>query len=460
MAISNLDKLPIAWHEEAARARHDQLLAMYEQKKVHVSDFLKADLGDTPHKGLDITHAPDFELELRSNYSHPAGIISAIPSITSFAIGYYFLSAKPILFISYLISQAVLSAASLGGFVSPNSRPYSLHVNDMYRLFSGTANGRARMANLFSHEFKHVMQSHDSKISMTSALDDDRYPGDEHIKDGSSKMVKYLASEAEIQARLYTIMVGAYRQFDHWPTTLGDLYACLKSQGIDIPENQALRAKSVMPNVPDEERDQPRSYQRNDALYDIYADERAIDGINTVIEHLKESDKRRFFTTTLPRIYGDILELMGDKYGSKRMGFRRNVQLHEIFLKNAWDDYTDITSGPDETAARKKMIKAVAAMSRDDAFNLCASALSREVLELASGVEKSLPHTRSDTMRAVLHTAAATHNFTMDDVALLKAIAQKNRRAQALKPRGRTLKSLNTFSRKIRKTATSLVFSK
>ena len=76
-----------------------------------------------------------------------------------------------------------------------------------------------------------------------------------------------------------------------------------------------------------------------------HSDRSAAKELSSVIEKMSAGKKEVFVLNVLPMVYGDWLEIIGDRFGSKRMGHDHNVLLREIFLKNAKEA---------ATASRKK----------------------------------------------------------------------------------------------------------
>ena len=219
---------------------------------------------------------------------------------------------------------------SLRGFVSQGES--SIYFNDAYRVFSGSQSGRRLMSHVLTHEFKHVVQGRDQAESLSSAFDGDRLGIKLMLKDKISTYKKYLAEEYEIQARLHTTMVGVYHQFAKMPTNYYELMAALHSQGIKLHQSVLNELGTTRPGIK-----AMALYVPDKALFERYADQTAVDNLNCVLGAIKEDSLLDFNRRVLPFIYGDMLELYGDRLGHKRMGHSHNIQLREVFYKSAED---------------------------------------------------------------------------------------------------------------------------
>ena len=441
MAKTDPTKRPLSWHEEAFGRRYQRLKELYDEGSAPVRDFLEADLGDDLFTGLDITYPPDFTLKLRSIYSHPTTWFGMMPNLTDIAILWWFSGNKWLTYpyMGYVMLKSVVKTLALGGFVERKTRPHSLHINDLYLLNTSTQKGKAKITRFLGHEFKHVVQSDDALISLSSAMRSGRYGAERMLdsEDTPGKYVRYLASEAEIQARLYTILVGVYHQYGSWPTNRGSLYKALQSQGVHITTNMCVRAGKIRQNIPAEAQTPIHPYEQIPELYDLYGDKDSVDDLNQLIYALDNDHRDRFFSHTLPRIYGDMLELLGDRYGSKRLGFQRNVQLFEIALKNAQAAHKLFTDKDAERPAAdaphpyEKMLDALTAMPHDDALEFSCLLLSGQKIQLASGVSCQPPYLGDAETNFVLRKLHDhKHSFNPAEIEQLRdaAIAGKQAR--------------------------------
>jgi hypothetical protein len=229
----------------------------------------------------------------------------------------------------------------------------------MARHFNKASGG---LADAIAHESFHVLQANDDRVSLSSSLSDNR-AGVSLLFNERSGFVKYLSNECELQARLFTIVSNAYIQHGRMPLNKYELWACLASQGMTPPDEilamarknpECAKAFSLFPKS--------EEYVKN------YSDRMSAGQLDEVQEGIEDSaNKVKLWTHAYPFLYGDMLEIMGDRLGQKRMGGSHNVQLREIFMKAARDNMKGNLSNQNVMAQMKK---AANMMAPDDALLL------------------------------------------------------------------------------------------
>ncbi|HPF78078.1 MAG TPA: hypothetical protein PLF01_02190 [Alphaproteobacteria bacterium] len=356
--------------------RYPDIIAMYARGHANSLDILKADFVHWPPNGIDVVHAPDIDVNFRSIFSTSEGWKRLIPSFNSLMITTSLFKSHPIAATLFWAISTTARVAELGGFIDPARSNTTIFLNDFYRLFTFTQGGRRFLSQIITHEFKHIVQARDKQESLSSSLDNNRLGIASYLEDKPDEHVKYLSEECELQARLHTMMVGLYHQFEKLPSNRDEFYAALASQGINVPETFLSIAERTSQG-----REALSFYQRDDALFARYADTSAVKDLNKVFDALTPERKIKFWSRVMPFIYGDMLELYGDRLGHKRMGHSHNIQLREVFYR-AGEEYrtqgkelekkTIVTA--DELAAVKKhfdlALDVVRKMSRDDAVDL------------------------------------------------------------------------------------------
>ena len=146
-------------------------------------------------------------------------------------------------------------------------------------------------------------------------------------------------------------------------TTIG----VLSAQGLEVPNEILFRYVN---------KNTEQKWQRDDELYNRYADKSAISDLNKAISALKPEKKAQFFSEILPFIYGDLLELYGDRQGQKRMGHTHNIQLREIFyrsgleLREAISKLTRKDNSEVTNIHMEKALEAIDKMDTQDAVDL------------------------------------------------------------------------------------------
>ena len=315
--------------------RYKGVIAYIKRGHTTLHELIDADFVQHP-KELDIVRGPDVPVKIKSIFSTGFGWKKILPEFSNVFIIMALPLYMKILYGGYLASETYKKLKTLGGFTQPHKSPNVIFINDYLRLFTRSQKGRRIMHHTAMHERKHVVQARDAKISLSSALTGTRIPMDSYVyfpeDDDKAKLLKYLVHEAEVQARLTTVILGAYHQFERVPLNKLELIACLQSQGLIIPEGvlKKFERKTGW--------EQARSkFVLDQDWYDRYADQMAIRQLNSVVVHLKSEVSYEFFNVVLPFIYGDIIELWEDRLGQKRMGLSHNIQLREMFYRAVHD---------------------------------------------------------------------------------------------------------------------------
>lgn len=187
------------------------------------------------------------------------------------------------------------------------------------------------------HEHVHVLQVHDehktgflatsSGAGLCEQLVKDKraenpllsmvYSGDNIASIG---MLGYLRKDAEIQARLHTVLAKGYREKWHQlPTTQHEVWGALISAGLNAPAaiRQELDA-STEPGL-------KQFYQKGLRGAFGRAVQKTVNvhvaQLNAAHTSLMASDvKERYWREVIPYLYGHLVELYGDPSGRRRMG--------------------------------------------------------------------------------------------------------------------------------------------
>lgn len=309
--------------------REQKLIELAKQGKCKSIELFEADFGHWPPNDLTISNPPTGEVAFRpsivtllTNPKHWPGLLSPSDIAVMFAIT------------GSLIKAVALSVASktLGimGFVDPLKKERAIHINEALGMYGYFNEKSEFLANVISHEHFHVMQRDDQNVSLTCAFEDRTKIADKIKSPG--RYVRYLAKEAEMQARIHTILANVYQQHQRLPLTPIELIAALKSHDINVPD-EIENLLYLQPKTASEYEMAQRKFPRNYEFVEYNSDERAVEAINKVLGKLKEEHVEEFWLKGLPRLYGDLLEIYGDAYGSERMGLCHNIQLREIFYR-------------------------------------------------------------------------------------------------------------------------------
>lgn len=404
--------------------RYPEMIGMYAKGEANSLDILRTDFGHWPPNGLDIVRPPDFDIKFKSIFGTFAGLSRFFPSLTSAFLTAQLSKSSPI---SAAIFFAIATAArvmALGGFVK--KKEPTIFLNDGYRLLGRFQGGRRYLSHIISHEFKHVLQGRDSIESLSSSINGDRKDIASMLEEDVSEHKKYLAEECEIQARLHTVIVGAYHQFERMPTNYEELIAALHSQGVKIPDIALRHARSTLQG-----RQAFSFYVKDDELHDRYADKSAIGDLNSVLEAVRQEHQKQFSAEILPFIYGDLLELYGDRYGAKRMGHTHNVQLREVFYKMAENVQSATRAHRRKTIVTKEELAGVKRdfatamdtidkMAKDDAVDLGCMIIRGDVYSELGGMGCVTLKDSTGIGRAAVERIAARSDLTTSDKKALR----------------------------------------
>lgn len=228
----------------------------------------------------------------------------------------------------WLLVAALLSSARVSMYVQALTMPFKAAMDTI------------------GHEHIHVLQVHDENktginmIEMTQCNDlIDTYPRpflkplyflDKILSLG---VVGYLRNDAEIQARMHTVLAKGYREkWQQLPVTRHQLWGALISLGLNAPA--AIRGEldcSADPGL-------SRFYQKgvkgafNRAAMKCTSSDVA--DLNTAHASLFSKQlKEKYWLEILPFLYGHLVELYGDPQGRRRMGIvpEERPTLEDVF---------------------------------------------------------------------------------------------------------------------------------
>lgn len=210
----------------------------------------------------------------------------------------------------------------------------NIYINPKYYGQGEHADDTILFSSTLAHEHIHLLQYEDSRtwnaaynnshLNFIHWLDDD----DNSLNPVSavrqlyhtfnrsrqdSKTSQYLIREQEIQARMHEILTCGYASWQRMPANKIELWACMDQMGVDLPHSiwRKLRRDE---NGIQAMKDFSCSGWMRHQLY------RQVDGINKVHSYLSLPEhQERFWHRAMPAIYGNLLELYGDRLGRERM---------------------------------------------------------------------------------------------------------------------------------------------
>lgn len=214
--------------------------------------------------------------------------------------------------------------------VSNQEHDHCIHINRWGHLSSLFNRDSQARADTIAHENIHILQ----KIMIQQGLRNSfgqfyRHGVKEMVHKNAGSYARYLCAEDEFQVRLHLLVSRYYRDHGKIPLNQHELWSMLHHEGVKITDNclQALY----------------ESDQGLRALGKFFRDPKTLPlfksglmrEINTALYSISDHHKEKFCRVTIPALYGSLLEIYGDREGSRRMGYGHNISLTEMFLHQA-----------------------------------------------------------------------------------------------------------------------------
>lgn len=300
-----------------SRERARAINAMYKHGRANSQTILTADFGgDWPPRGLDISTAPDTNVFFWHFIDNPAEC----------------------------------------GYVLNTERENRIYINRLYDLVLAFNAAAACTADTISHENIHILQ----KSMIWRGISDcfgqyARHGIRQMLRSGLGPLSAYDAAEDEIQARMHEIVAHHYRERGTIPLNRDEILALLEAEGVDIHPDCTRFLLADPDGCEAMIKFHPPSYRKG-----IFKPD-PVRHINRAIAAIAPDHRYRFSADILPGIYGNLLELYGDREGSRRIGHARNVILDDLFFLQANATRMDTT----------KMAHIIAAMPPAQAADLC-----------------------------------------------------------------------------------------
>ncbi len=344
--------------------RDEALNKSLDDGRARAIDIIKDSFGGEIPRELELVNPPEYEVEYQGMLTNPGYVASTMWDTIKthwLSMGAFALFHQPLVSAGIFTASTILKGLSTKGYVDTSKPGYVVNINEAWSMARHFDKAHGGIADVIAHENAHLFQLHDHRKSLSSAFDDRTRLS--LLFEDASGYVKYVSGEAEMQARLFTVISNAYVQHGILPTNKYELWACLESQGMEAPEEikeLARRNKDV--------KNAFAKFPRSGEYMAHYADKKGVGDLNEVQDNIDEAQGRfNLWNFVYPFIYGDLLEIMGDRQGHKRMGGGCNRQLREIFMKSA-QDFMNGDIGPREVT--QTMQKTAAMMPADDAMDL------------------------------------------------------------------------------------------
>ena len=136
----------------------------------------------------------------------------------------------------------------------------------------------------------------------------------------------YLAQDVEMQARLHEVITTGYAAWNRMPVTKIELWAALHGLGLATPP----QVMGVLRDTP-EGRQALRHFTGNAVIGNHIKDQ--VSQLNEVYRYGSLSENKfALWKEAMPRLYGNLLELYGDRLGRERMGLGLNPKPHQALL--------------------------------------------------------------------------------------------------------------------------------
>lgn len=142
---------------------------------------------------------------------------------------------------------------------------------------------------------------------------------------------RYLRADAEVQARLHTIMVQNCKSWNQLPQDKPSLFLALDEAGVSIPRSMKIALDLL------NKKSEYKNFKIKKTLTSLFnrqvrrISNPAVTEMNSIINGLIQEDaKITFWTETLPFLYGNWLEMIGDKDGLKKMGINKPIKQKQM----------------------------------------------------------------------------------------------------------------------------------
>jgi hypothetical protein len=401
---------------------------------VKAADFLRWSFGDQPINGLELVNIPDYDVTFKGmatdTYAYLSTALKTIgnPGWLTIGLATFGQGKWAAALLAYKFARNWMNR---GGYFNP-AQPNVVRLNELWMAATLLDPGADKPADVKAHEFWHALQEHDSAISLSSTLDENRKGMRHVLPEDAHAGLKYLMTDTEAQPRLFTMLSNAYIQHGIMPQNKYELWAFLISQGLTPPRTIVNLAKTI-PGL----RKALRDFPRDEDYIKHYSDKFAGPQMEMVTDAMKtEGLKFHIWNQVFPVLYGDMLEVMGDRLGMVRMGHTHNVQLREIFMK-AGVDFAAGTKDADATQARMNQVADM--MRDDDAISLLKQVVQFKPYQEWNKTPVVLePEAGLIAVRA-LYARAAVNNRGEEAVHIVKTLARRHPRkwATIVEPRRR-----------------------
>lgn len=233
--------------------------------------------------------------------------------------------------------------------------PREIAINSISGILKPLLAGRSNIASVLGHEAVHILQGDhfwraedifdkDDALDIRNRLSDTRsnmlanvlfrkenlLPDVDLESDTDMPLsinLAYQSKGIEIQARIHQLMADGYQHWGVMPTTAPEVQISMMNMGLIFPDawRDKLRAMPDFEEISEKFKYKPESASRHAR--------NAMNSINYLqMNTLTEQGRTTFCAFGIPLLYGDLLEMYGDRYGCER--FSHMVNRNRIYREN------------------------------------------------------------------------------------------------------------------------------
>lgn len=233
--------------------------------------------------------------------------------------------------------------------------PREIGINALTGIFKPGFTGRSNVASVVGHEAVHILQGDhywraddifdkDDAIEIQNRLQDAKsnmlarvvfrkenlLPGVD-LKDKTrlplSRNLAYHSQGIEIQARIHQLMADGYQHWGVMPATREEVQISMMNMGLIVPSalREKLQASPDFEKISEKFRYEPENPNRH-----VQAAMRSLNYVQT--NSLNDVGRMAFCNFGIPMLYGDLIEMYGDRHGCER--FSQMVNKNRMYREN------------------------------------------------------------------------------------------------------------------------------
>ncbi|QQG37182.1 MAG: hypothetical protein HYS17_05315 [Micavibrio aeruginosavorus] len=270
--------------------------------------------------------------------------------------------------------------------VSNQERDFVIHLNRMASLSTIFRRHSRVRADSISHENIHVLQKQMIHQGLTDVFGRFlRHGVKGMVKRKAPKTAQYYCAEDEIQVRLHLLVSSYFRDHRKIPLNQHELWSLLHHEGVRLHE----RCVESLYQSP----------QGLKALGKFFREKRpwfvraGVSDLNQALANIDPQQREKFCRIAFPALYGSLLELYGDREGSRRMGYGHNIILTDLFFRQAWRIGHHLDNNREHLTAEPlaKIKDIIAAMPEEQKQDMTQIVIAGRYIHPLSGHPLTLP---------------------------------------------------------------------